>query len=318
MILKKKIILLMSLVFVLVLSGLAFAEYPEKPVNYIVTFNPGGESDIYARAQQPYLKDVLGVNIIVSYKIGGGGAVGWSDILQTDPDGYTFSGFNLPHIILQPMFRKNTGYTTKELKPVYFFMSTPCVLAVSKDSPFETLEDFVNYAKENPGVLTLGGSGSYSANHVGTVEFNKAADIKTVYIPFSGSGEAVPALLGGHVQALMTYTTMGIAHKERMRVLAVAAEERMPALADVPTFKELGYDYVEGAFRGACVPPGTPENIISTLASAFYEVNNNPEFKKRMENMGFYVLDYGPEDSSKLIDEKIVAYKALASDLELK
>ncbi|GAW91893.1 C4-dicarboxylate ABC transporter substrate-binding protein [Calderihabitans maritimus] len=293
------------------------AKYPEKPINYIVAFNPGGESDITARAQQKPLEKILGVDIVISYKIGGGGAVGWQELVNSKPDGYTVAGFNLPHIILQPMVREDAGYKTEQITPIYIFEATPNILAVRKDSEFKTLEDFVKYAKENPGAITIGGSGSYSANHLGTLEFNQIAGIETTYIPFSGSGEAVPALLGGHVTALMTYTTMGIKHSDEMRVLAVAAEERVPALPDVPTFKELGYDYVEGAYRGMAGPPGLPEDIIKILAEANRKVNQNSAFREKLEGMGFKLVDLGPEESKKLIAEKTEYYRKILKELGL-
>jgi tripartite-type tricarboxylate transporter receptor subunit TctC len=293
-------------------------KFPSKPVNYIVCFNPGGESDITARAQQKPLEEVLGVDVVVQYKIGGGGAVGWQELVNnTDPDGYTVAGFNLPHIILQPMVREDAGYKTEELKPIYIFQSTPNILVVKKDSDIKTLEDFVNYAKENPGAVTIAGSGSYSANHLGTLEFNKEAGIQTTYIPASGSGEAVPQLLGGHVTALMTYTTMGIKHSDDMRILAVASEERVPALPDVPTFKELGYDYVEGAFRGIAGPPEMPDDKVKVWADAAAKVNEMPEFKKKLEDLGFEILNIGPEEAKKLIAEKAEYYEKILKELDL-
>jgi len=310
-------ILLVSLFLVSVLSLNVMAEFPEKAINYNVCFNPGGESDLTARAQQQPLEEVLGEDVVIQYKIGGGGAVGWSELVQAKPDGYTVAGFNLPHIILQPLVRDNPGYETKEIKPVFIFEATPNILAVHKDSQFKTLEQFVNYAKENPGVITLGGSGSYSANHLGTLEFNQAADIRTTYIPFTGSGEAVPALLGQHVSGLMTYTTMGIRHSDEMRVLAVAADERVPAMPDVPTFKELGYDYVEGAYRGMAAPPGTPDDVIEKLAEANLAVNEMPSFKNKLEDMGFQIINMGPEESEKFVEDRIEYYKKILAEVGL-
>jgi len=294
------------------------AEFPENYINYIVCFNPGGESDLTAKLQQQTLKEVLGVDVEIKYKIGGGGAVGWSKLVQAEPDGYTVAGFNLPHIILQPLVKADLGYSTEEIKPVFIFEFTPNILAVHKGSEFKTLEDFINYAKENPGIITVGGSGSYSANHLGTLKFDQAADIKTTYIPFTGSGEAVPALLGQHVSTLMTYTTMGIRHSDEMRVLAVAADERVPAMPDVPTFKELGYDYVEGAYRGMAAPPGTPDDVVQKLADANRAVNKMPGFKNKLENMGFQIINMGPKESEEFIKERFEYYKKILAELDIK
>lgn len=301
------------LVVALVCIGSAFAQYPQKPVNYIIPFNPGGESDIYARAQQPLMESILGQKVIVSYKIGGGGAVGWADLVKEKPDGYNVMGYNLPHIILQPLMLSNPGYKTDQIIPAYTFMSTPNILAVNAASPFKTLDDFVKFAKANPGAVTIGGSASASANEIGTVLFSKLAGIKTTYIPFTGSGDAIPALLGGHVSALMTYTTMGNQYEGQVRVLAVAAEKRVPSLANIPTFKELGYDLVEGAYRGVAVPPNTPQSVIDVLAKTFEKINQNPDFAKKMEANGFKLEFYGPKESQQLVADKVKVYSQLVS-----
>ena len=292
--------------------------YPVKPVNYILPFDPGGESDITARMQQKPLEEILGSSVVVQYKPGGGGALGWQELVtSTEPDGYNIMGSNLPHIILQPLVRDDAGYETDELVPIYYFQATSNILAVSKNSEIDSVDEFVEYAKANPGAVTLAGSGSYSANHLGVLVFNKIAGIQTTYIPETGSGGAVPQLLGGHVTGLMTYTTMGINHSDDLKILAVAAEERVPALPDVPTFKELGYDYVEGAYRGISGPPGLSEDIINTLADAFEEINAQPEYLQKMKDMGFEILDFGPEESKQLVAERKVYYEKILKELEL-
>lgn len=298
-------------------SAPSLAEFPDKPLTYIMAFNPGGESDITARIQEEPLEKVLGQDVNVVYKIGGGGSVGWSELVNsTKPDGYTFAGHNLPHIVLQPLERGDAGYQTLDLKSIYFFESTPDLLVVRQDSPFKTLKDFIDYAKSQPpGVVTVGGSGSSTANDLGTTMLNKAADIKLTYIPFSGSGAAVPALLGGHVTALMTYSTMGVQYKDKFRALAIASEDRMDVLGDVPTFKELGYEVVEGAYRGVAAPPGTPDDRVKVLADAFEKVMNDPAVKQKMDENGFKIEYMGPEESLELVKKKMVEYKALMTEM---
>ena len=293
-------------------------DYPTKPLTYVICFNPGGESDITARIQESPLKKYFGQDVVISYKIGGGGSVGWSELVNsTKPDGYTIAGHNFPHTILQPLMRGDAGYETKDLKQVYIFESTPDILVVRQDSEFQTLEDFIAYAKENPGVITVGGSGSNSANDLGTTKLNKAAEIKTMYVPFTGSGDAVPALLGGHVTALMTYSTMAISYKDKFRPLAIASEERMSVLPDVPTFKELGYDIVEGAYRGVAAPPGTPDDIVNYLADTFKKVMEDPEVIAKMDELGFKIEHIGPETADAFVDKKIVEYTAILEELGL-
>src|SRR4030042_6328669 len=141
------------------------ADYPSKRLTYVICFNPGGESDITARIQEAALKKHFKQDVVITYKIGGGGALGWSELVQGKPDGYTIAGHNLPHTALQPLEMGNAGYKTLDLKNIYMFESTPNLLLVRSDSPYKTLKDFVEYAKKNPpGVVTVGGRGTWTAN----------------------------------------------------------------------------------------------------------------------------------------------------------
>ncbi|MHB1011751.1 MAG: Bug family tripartite tricarboxylate transporter substrate binding protein [Desulfobacteria bacterium] len=292
------------------------AEFPKKRITYNICFNPGGESDITARIQEQTLKKYLGEDVVIQYKIGGGGALCWSELVKSKPDGYTIAGHNLPHIILQPLEMGDPGYKTQDLKNIYMFESTPNVLMVRKDSPFKTLKDFVDYAKKHPpGVVTVGGSGTSSANDLGTTMLGKAAGIKLTYVPFGGTGSAVPALLGNHVTALMSYSPMVVQYRDKFRFLAIASEKRMDVIPDVPTFRELGYDIVEGAYRGVAAPPGTPDAIIKILADAFEKTMKDPAIKKKMDENGFKTEFMGPEASLALVKKKTGEYEVIMKEL---
>ncbi len=293
-------------------------EYPSKPLTYIICFNPGGESDITARIQEQPLQKHYKEGVVITYKKGGGGSVGWSELIKSKADGYTIAGDNLPHIILQPLTRGNAGYNTLDLKQIYLFESTPNILVVRKDSPFKSLKELIAYAKEKPGAMTVGGSGSSSANDLGTQMLNKAAGIKLTYIPFTGSGAAVPSLLGGHVGALMTYSTMAVRYSGDFRPLAIMSEERMSVLPDVPTFKELGFDLVEGAYRGVAAPPGTPDDIVKKIAGIFDSVMKEPGVIKKMDENGFKIEKMGPEASTAFVKKKMAEYKVLVEEMGLK
>ncbi|WP_162150441.1 tripartite tricarboxylate transporter substrate binding protein [Arthrobacter sp. H5] len=293
------------------------ADFPQKRIDYVLPFDAGGESDITARLQQEKLAEILGQSVNVSYKPGGGGALGWSELTRTAADGYTVMGSNLPHIILQPMLRDDAGYETEDLQQVYIFQSTPNALLVPADSDIETLDDFIAAAEENPGAMSIGGSGDFSANHIGTLMLGDMAGIDITYTPFSGTGTAVPALLGGHVDALMSYSPQITQLGDQVRAIAVATEERMPGLPDVPTFAEQGHDLVDGAYRGISVPKGTPDDIVQKLADAFKTVNEDPELVKAFEEQAFVLENYGPEEAAELTKERTAVYEDLLTRLEL-
>src|SRR5512139_2789478 len=116
--------------------------YPTRQLTYLITFDPGGQSDVEARRQQPDLSRILGQQVIIDYKVGGGGALGWRELVKSKPDGYVFAGFNIPHVILQPL-QQQVGYKTEQLVPVALFQRTPIGLAVPENSPYKTLKDFI-------------------------------------------------------------------------------------------------------------------------------------------------------------------------------
>ncbi|MEQ3624746.1 MAG: tripartite tricarboxylate transporter substrate binding protein [Celeribacter sp.] len=296
-------------------SPLAAAEdYPTKAMTYIIPFNAGGESDVSARFQQGEWEEVTGQQVVIQYQPGAGGAQAWSQLNSLPGDGYTLMGINLPHTVLQPL-AGSVGYKTEDLTPVHYFHYTPNALFVRKDSEFETLEQFVEYAKANPGLVTLAGSGSNSANNLAAVQLNEEADITTTYVPFSGTGPSITAILGNQTTGGLNYATSGIAQGDEMRMLAVAAEERMPAFPDVPTFKELGYDIVGGAYRGVAVPSSASEELRQQVSDMVSKINAQPDFVKKMEEGGFVLTDITYDKMDAFVAERVEEYTAGAKAL---
>jgi len=292
----------------------AAAGYPEKTVNYIIPFGPGGESDISARLQEPVFKKLTGQGLAIQYKAGAGGAAGWSQLNGMSGDGYTVMGTNLLHIVLQPL-EKDVGYKTDEITTVYWFHYTPDALMVTADSPHKSLKDFVEAAKKAPGTTTLSGSGTNSANHLAQQQFDKLAGIKTTYVPFGGTGPSNTALLGKQVSGSWGYTTVQMQLGAQVRCLAVAMEARHPKLPDCPTFKEQGYNLVGGAYRGVAVPKSTPADVQAKLAEMLGKINADPEFIRKMEEGGFAMLNVGPAQMAGFMSEVKARYGALAKEM---
>ncbi len=297
-------------------GGQALAEFPEKQVTYIIPFGPGGESDITARMQQEvFSKHANGQDVVIQYKPGGGGSQAWAQLNSLPADGYTWMGANVPHTILQPLI-KDPGYETDDIAVVHYFHYTPDAIVVPKDSQFKDLAALIDYAKKNPGMVTFAGSGSNSANHLMQQQLDKLAGIKTTYVPFKGTGAAVQAIMGDQVTAGATYSTVGVNYPDT-RVLAVAAEERMPSLPDVPTFKELGLDWVGGAYRGVAVPKDTPEDIKKRVSGIVQAINDDPVFRKKMEDGGFVVTGIGYEQMPEFLAEQKKKYRDIATEMGL-
>jgi tripartite-type tricarboxylate transporter receptor subunit TctC len=276
----------------------AFAQAPACPsanLMYWQAFPPGGESDLSARHQQVVLKKKCpAIDTVIQYKAGAGGALLWSQANTLPADGLNVIGINLPHMVLQPM-EGTVTYKTDDVTPVFWFHYTPDVLVVNEAGPIRTFADFVKAAKADPGKINLGGSGLNSANHAAHERLNRDFGVKTTYVPYKGTGDLSLAVLGGHIDGAMTYTVFAIANKGKVRPLAVAMETRHPLLPDVPTFKELGVDWVDGAFRGIGVPKSTPPEQRRRLSDLFAALNADQEMKDLAAKAGFELVNVGPE-----------------------
>ncbi|MBV0893426.1 tripartite tricarboxylate transporter substrate binding protein [Paracoccus sp. Z118] len=296
------------------LAAQSVEDFPSQPMTYIIPFNAGGESDISARFQQSEWENVTGHQVIIQYQPGAGGAQAWSQLNSLPGDGYTIMGINLPHTALQPL-EGSVGYATEDLTPVHYFHYTPDAIFVRAQSEFTSLEQLVEFAKENPGLVTFAGSGSNSSNNLAAIRFNEQAGVTTTYVPFSGTGPSITAVLGGSTMAGFNYATSGVSQGDAMRMLAVASEERLEAFPDVPTFKELGYDIVGGAYRGVAVPASTSEELRQRISDIVSEINAQPAFVEKMESAGFVLTDIGYDEMDEFVAERVEEYTAGAKAL---
>ena len=294
----------------------AHAAYPEKAVRYIIPFAPGGESDIAGRFQQLVFKKKFAQELIIDSKPGAGGALAWSQTNSFPGDGYTWMSTNLPHLVLQPM-EGLVQYKTEDINNVCFYHYTPDAIVVRSESPFKSYQDVVKAAKDMPGDVTIAGSGTNSANHMATERFNGAAGVKTTYVPFKGTGDLVASLLGGHVSMAMSYVTLAIAQKSTTRMLAIATEKRHPQFPDVPTFKELGIDWVDGAYRGIALPKSATPELRKQVSDICLSINKDADFMKRMAEGGFELVDIGVEQMPAFMRDRAKVYSENAKRMGL-
>ncbi|MGD9017297.1 MAG: tripartite tricarboxylate transporter substrate binding protein [Desulfobacterales bacterium] len=313
---KKWLVVTTCLLATIALALPATAGFPEKAITYQIPFGPGGQSDLEARRQQPLLEKALGEKMIVQYKPGGGGSVGWADLIQQKPDGYFISGINIPHIILQPLARGNAGYETKQLEPIALFQATPIGLAVLKDTPFENLEGFVEHAKANPGAVICGGSGTWSGHHIAHLQFGKMAGISMTYIPSKGAADSIAAFLGGHVKAVWANSNDLVQHADKIRVLAFGTKKPFAGMPEVPTFESLGYKLYASIDRGAGAPPGTPDDVLDILEKAFLDIANDPSIQAQMEKEGFVPLSMGREETKAYIDDLVEEWTPVVKEFK--
>jgi tripartite-type tricarboxylate transporter receptor subunit TctC len=247
--------------------------------------------------------------------VGGGGALGWRELVRGKPDGYFMAGFNIPHTILQPL-QQEVGYKTEQINPVCLFQRTPLGLAVLNTSPYKTLQEFMDFGKKNPGALTVGGSGTFSGYHMAALRFEKLSGVKLTYVPFTGSAPQMTAFLGGHLAAIFGASDDLTRFRDKLRVLGFATDARFPGFPDAPTLKEQGVDMAEAVDRGSAVPPKTPDYIIKKLEAAFVETAKHPDVVAEMKKQGFVPIAMGHQESKAYLDKMTAIYKELAAGLK--
>ena len=179
------------------------AEYPAKPITLMTAFNAGGGSDVSHRLLEKFAKGVFDQPIVVTYKAGAGGEIGWTWLVGAKADGYTIGGVDLPHIVLQPMLRPEgqPGYKTEQLSPLCGLVYDADVVMVPEDGPYKTFKDLIEYAKANPGKVKVATVGKLTGDHLFLMQIEKLTGAKFTQVPYSGSGKAIPALLSGEVDA---------------------------------------------------------------------------------------------------------------------
>ncbi len=286
------------------------ADYPTGPVSVIVPMAAGGPSDLTARSMEKLASKYLGQSLVVENKDGASGVLGYNEIVQAEPDGYTL-GLAATNMILQPLYG-GTEYTyTQEFYPIAQAVSNPVAVAVLADSPVQTLQELVDYTKEHPGELKYAYTNVGSLPHVASAMFVKETGAQMESVPFQGGSDSMTAFLGNNVQVSFTQISELKSHaaNNTVKILAVATDERLENFPDVPTFKENGVDLVCATWFGVVGQKELPDEIKTKLTEAFKGIISDPEFVKTAEDLG-YIVDYlGPDDMAAKWEEEESSYR---------
>ena len=314
---QKFIIIFSALVLLVFASAITYAEFPDKPITIIVPYSAGGGNDTGARLMVPYLQEELGVSIVVTNKPGGGGQVGSQLLLSKKADGYTLLMASFPATITGILLA-DAPYTIDDFDYICGQQEDPRMLITSSNAPFQTLEEFISYAKENPGLITVSNAGTGSSSWFSALAFELMADIEIVKVPFGGSAKALAAFLGGHVMAQApTLSYIYGPHKEGKAVgLGLMSEERHPDFPEVPTFKEQGFDLIIASVRGVLAPKGLPEDVYIKLVDAFTAVMNNPDFLEKANNVNLLINHKEGKDFEKYAKDQFEIFTQLVKEME--
>lgn len=283
-------------------SVAATSKYPNQPITIIVPFSAGSGTDLTARLLEKFAPKYLGQALVVVNKPGATGSIGWNELINSAPDGYTI-GVTAFDLLLLPHYGINKYDYPTALNPLAQISAVPMVLVAHSDLQCQTLEEMINYGKLNPGKLKFGGGGIGGIPHVLGGMFNQEAGINSEYVPFNGSSEATAALLGGHLQFIFVNPMTIKEHIKNgtVKALAVTGEQRLndPELGQIPTFKEQGFNLTLKNWFGIASPKELPDDVQKTLTEGLKAMVNDPEFQKGMLKMGLPVEYLGPKEAKE-------------------
>jgi len=301
-------------------SGISLAQekYPAKPINFLIGFPPGGIADIGVRPLLTAAGKTLGQPFVVMHKPGGASAIAASILKNEKPDGYTL-GILSTGAVLSQHLRKLPYDSARDFTPIMQYGVYEYGLVVRPDSPWNTFQEFIDYAKKNAGRIRYSTGGLGMSAHLTMERLAMQEKIKWVHIPFEGAVQAVPALMGGHVESCAE-TTVWKKHVEsgRLRLLAVFSEKRMVDFPNVPTLLDLGYKIIAPSLGCIVGPKGIPPQIVATLHEALKRAMDDPDFLKVARQVDQPPLYRGPQELQNHLLEMNEEVESLVRNLGLR
>lgn len=295
---------ILSLLVVVMAASCAFAWTPSKNVTVIVAYKAGSGTDNTARVLSKFAADKIGKTIVIQNLEGGSGSIGWTALSHARPDGYTLGFVNLP-TLCSNIVEQLGDYKIDDFVPICNHVNETSMVMVSKNSPFNTLQELIAYAKENPGKLKASTNGMKASNHIGAELLAKSAGFKYMAIPYGGTADQLLALRQGEVDFSVAKEADIASMTGEVKVLGVFAEKRMPSFPDAPTLGELGlYNKWYGSARAIVAPKGTPADVIAFYEEAFKKAMEDPEYIAAAKKAGVTTLYMNAEDTAKLIKQQ--------------
>lgn len=292
-----KKIILSALIVLVIATGFSFANgqaeksFPAREVTIVVPYSPGGASDTVTRIIAKNVEPALGVPVIVTNKTGASGSIAMDYVRKSAKDGYTIC-----YMPVESTMVKALGYT--DLSPADFdfiagAMTISAAVTVKADAPWNTIQEFLAYAKANPGKVSVGNSGTGSIWHIAAASIEESQDVKFNHVPFEGAAPAIAALLGGHIDAVTVSDSevLPTVQNGDFKILAVMGDKRSAVVPNVPTLKELGIKVAVFGWGGFAVPAGTPDAVKATLEAAFKTAIESDDFAKLCKERGM-MLNY--------------------------
>lgn len=289
----------------------AGGNYPSKPVTLVVTYPPGGGADAMARLLAPKMSEVLGQNVVVDNKPGAGGQIGAAAVAKAAPDGYTLMLDASSFAVNPSLYPKLPYDPMKAFKPIGVVALFPNVVLVNANFSAQNVTDLISISKKAKDSVSYASSGNGSAQHLAGALFESATGVDMVHVPYKGGGPALNDVIGGQVPLFFGNLASTLQHVQsgKLRALAVTSAKRSQILPGVPTLNEVG---VKGAeiyeWNAVFVPAGTPQAVVSKIASAFQHALDAPEVKQRIAQLGGEIQRSSPEQSQAFIEQQVTLW----------
>jgi tripartite-type tricarboxylate transporter receptor subunit TctC len=308
----------LTLVFILIASPTVAAEYPSKPISFVIPWPAGGSTDVTGRALAEAVKKHLAQPVIVENKPGGGGTVGPSLVVSKPADGYTLCSLPSVAVAVAWHMGKLNFNPIEDVTRIIRYTGYVYGIVVRTDAPWKSIQDFVTYVKANPNKITYGSPGVGSAAHLAMEEFAFLTGIKMVHVPYKGGAETNTALLGGHVDTVCDSTGWApLVDSGKFRLLATYGQSRPPRFSQVPTLREAGYDVTFPSPLEVVGPKGLPGQIVQKLHEAFKNAMGDGEYQAVLKKFDMSNLYLSPEDSTKASLTEIIQIGRIVQKLGL-
>jgi tripartite-type tricarboxylate transporter receptor subunit TctC len=298
---------------------LAQAPFPgSQPIKIIVPYPAGGATDILARMMAQKLGEAWSASVLVENKPGAGGTIGNNLVAKAAPDGNTVL-LAITAIIQQPTLMSLPYDPLKDFAPITQIAKSPSMFAVTLNSPANTLKDFVALVKANPGKYNFGSYGAGTSSHIQGALLNLQGGLDMVHVPFQGAAPLVTNMVGGQLTSAFIDSASARAHLKSIKPLAVTGTQRMPALPDVPTFKELGYhSYEPIGWFAMFLPANTPAAIVAKYNEEANRILRQPDVIAKIEGLGLWVGGGKPEDLAQIVKDDAAIYAKIIKDAKIK
>lgn len=297
------------------------ADYPNKPIRWLVGFAPGASNDIIARLIAVRLADAFGHQVLVDNRGGAGGIIAGEIVAKAAPDGYTLLMSTTGPSVTGPLLAKKVGYRVEDFTQVITIGYTPMVIVAHPSFPARNPRELVDYVKAHPGKVTWGSSGVGGSPHFALLVFQAATGIEVTHVPYKGTAPALTDVAAGQIQAMHASVISAEAHlvAKRLKVIGVGSAKRLASVPDVPTFAESGIVNGESqVWFGLALPPATPHAIVNKLNAAVNRVLKSPDAIRRMQDLGLDVLGGTPESAEAFVRSEAATVRRLIQQGKLR